>query len=148
MQNPYQYDFQIPQPLQVPNSPFGGAAPQPGMGIAPLAPPPQAGQGNDNMSAAEKARLAALLGTYGDQLELDNLEKQMAQAEALRQAMPEGRDNGRVYTAANPLEFIGKGIGDYKLMKKRQETEAAAAPIRTRIGTNAKTYGDFILKDL
>ena len=141
----YPYNFKPPGQQQVPNSPLmPGAAPQPGMGIAPLEGPPQAPEAG----SAEAAQLAALLGTFGDQMELSNLEKQMAAAEALRMGTPEGRDSGRVYTAANPLEHLGKGIGDYKLMKKRQENEAAAAPIRKRIGENTKTFGEIALKDI
>ena len=146
MANPYDpFAPRSPQPpMQMPNSPLRqGAAPQPGMGIAPIAGAPEAGS-----QSAEQAQLAALLGTYGDQLELSDLEKQMAQAEALRMATPEGRNAGRVYVAANPLEHIGKGIGDYKLMKKRQENEAARKPIRERIGTNVKKYGEIALKDI
>jgi hypothetical protein len=133
-----------PGMLQMPNSPgkpMPGAAPQPGMGIAPLQQPPQAG-------SAEAAQIAALLGTYGDTQELESLDQQMAQAEALRMSSPEMRGNGRVQTAANPLEFIGKGIGDYKLMKKQQETDAAKKPIRERIGGNVKKYGELAIKDL
>jgi hypothetical protein len=138
----YPYNFKPPGTPQVPNSPLQqGAAPQPGMGIAPIAEAPQAG-------SAEAAELAALLGTYGDQMELSNLEKQMAAAEALRMGTPEGRQAGRVYVAANPLEHLGKGIGDYKLMKKRKENEAAQKPIRERIGTNVKKYGEIALKDI
>ena len=136
---PYQYNPQNPYgQLNVPNSPL---MPQPQGG------PPQAPEAGA-MSAAEQAQIAALLGTFGDQMELDTLEKQMAQAEALRQAAPEGRQAGRVYVAANPLEHLGKGIGDYKLMKKRQEIEAAQKPIRERIGTNVKTYGELATKGL
>jgi hypothetical protein len=119
---------------------------QPGGIQAPQAPAaaPQAGA----MTPAEQAQIAALLGTYGDTQEIDALEKQMAQAEALRMATPEGRNAGRVYVAANPLEHLGKGIGDYRLMKKRKETEAATAPIRKRIGENVATYGKIATKDL
>jgi hypothetical protein len=144
----YPYNFKPPGQPQVPNSPLmPGAAPQPGMGIAPLAGPPQAPQAGDP-SNAEAAQIAALLGTFGDQMELSNLEKQMAAAEALRMGTPEGRQAGRVYVSANPLEHLGKGIGDYKLMKKRKENEAAQEPIRKRIGENVKTYGGIITKDL
>jgi hypothetical protein len=141
----YPYNFKPPGQPQVPNSPMApGYTPQPGMGIMPTAAP----QGAPQAGSPEAAELAALLGTYGDQMELSNLEKQMAAAEALRMAAPEGRNAGRVYVAANPLEHLGKGIGDYKLMKKRQENEAAQKPIRERIGTNVKKYGEIALKDI
>jgi hypothetical protein len=104
--------------------------------------PPQAPQaGGENPYGLDPQVLEALLGTYGDQMEVGALEKQMAAAEALRMATPEGRSTGRVYTAANPLEHLGKGIGDYKLMKQRKANEAAQAEARKRIGENVATYG-------
>ena len=122
------YDPLKPPGLQVPNS--------------PMMPPQAAPQaGSQNPYGLEPAVLEAMLGTYGDQMEVSALEKQMAAAEALRMGAPEGRSSGRVYTAANPLEHLGKGIGDYKLMKKRKENEAAQAAARGRIGESVKTYG-------
>jgi hypothetical protein len=126
---PYQYN--LPPGMQVPNSP-----------MAPQGGPPQAPQaGAQNPYGLDPAVLEAMLGTYGDQMEVSALEKQMAAAEALRQATPEGRQAGRVYVAANPLEHLGKGIGDYKLMKQRKANDAAQAEARKRIGENVKTYG-------
>jgi hypothetical protein len=124
-----------------------GAPPQPPQGISPLAPPPQAGQPGQ-LSAAEQAQIAALLSTYGDTQEIGALEKQMAAAEALRMATPEGRSSGRVYTAANPLEHLGKGIGDYKLMKQRKANDTAQAEARDRVSRNVQKYGEYALKDL
>ena len=102
--------------------------------------PPQAGA-QQNPYGLDPAMLEAMLGTYGDQLEMSALEKQMAAAEALRMGAPEGRSSGRVYTAANPLEHLGKGIGDYKLMKQRQANDASQKTVRDRIGENVKLYG-------
>jgi len=139
------YDpYPFKRPTQVPNSPLLQPVPQ-----AQAMPSQQPlDPASMDPSQAEAAQMAALLGTYGDQMELTELEKQMAQAEALRMGTPEGRQAGRVYVAANPLEHLGKGIGDYKLMKKRQATEAASKPIRERIGTNVKKYGEIALKDI
>jgi hypothetical protein len=144
---PYQYNLPKMPAMNLPNSPLKpGYTPQPGMGIMPTAGPQEPPQAGD--SSAEAAQLAALLGTYGDQMELSELDKQLAAAEALRMGTPEGRSSGRVYTAANPLEHLGKAIGDYKLMKKRQATEETARPIRERIGTNVAKYGKLALKDI
>jgi len=113
-------------------------------GMQPQAPgmqPPQAPQAGENPYGLDPAVLEAMLGTYGDQMEVSALEKQMEQANALRMATPEGRSSGRVYTAANPLEHLGKGIGDYKLMKQRQKNEADQAAARGRISESVKTYG-------
>ena len=115
--------------MQVPNSPMMPGAPQ----------APQAGA--QNPYGLDPAVLEAMLGTYGDQMEVGALEKQMAQAEALRMDTPEGRQAGRTYVAANPLEHLGKGIGDYKLMKQRKASDAAQAEIRKRIGENVASYG-------
>lgn len=116
--------YQYPQQPQVPGLPQA----------------PQAGA-QQNPYGLDPAVLEAMLGTYGDQMEVGALEKQMAAAEALRMGTPEGRNAGRVYVAANPLEHLGKGIGDYKLMKQRKANEAAQAEARKRIGENVKTYG-------
>ena len=91
--------------------------------------------------------IEAMLGTFGEQLELSQLEKQAEQARALRNAPgPEGRDSGRLYTAAHPLEHIGAGIQKYREGKKVKEAEEAAAKKRTTIGTNVKEYGKNIPK--
>jgi hypothetical protein len=134
------YDFTQRPGMQVPYSPMPGM--QPPQAGAPQAP--QAG----TMSPAEQAQIAAMLANYGDVQEIDALEKQMAQAEALRMATPEGRSSGRVYTAANPLEHLGKGIGDYKLMKQRKANEAAQAEARKRVSENVANYGKIATKDL
>jgi hypothetical protein len=66
----------------------------------------------DTASAEELERLMSL-GIAPDQQAL--LKDQMSQAQALRnRANPEMRGNGRVMTAANPLEFVGA------VMQKRQ----------------------------
>jgi hypothetical protein len=128
------------KPLMPGQQPQGPMAP----GMQPTGQPPQAGQ----MSAAEQAQIAALLSTYGDTQEISALEKQMAAAEALRMGTPEMRGNGRVMTAANPLEHLGKGIGDYKLMKQRKANDASQAEARKRVSTNVQKYGEYALKDL
>lgn len=122
-------------------APMQGAPQVPNSPMLPPAAAPQAGSQPQNPYGLDPAVLEAMLGTYGDQLEIGALEKQMEQANALRQATPEGRSVGRVYVAANPLEHLGKGIGDYKLMKQRKANEAAQAEARKRIGENVKTYG-------
>jgi hypothetical protein len=127
------------------NNPYG-APMGPGMlptmpGQQPQAPAAPQAPSVQNPYGLDPQVLEAMLGTYGDQLEIGALEKQMEQANALRQATPEGRQAGRVYVAANPLEHLGKGIGDYKLMKQRKANEAAQAEARKRIGENVRTYG-------
>lgn len=86
--------------------------------------------------------LAALLGTYGDQLELGALESQQAQADALRnQAGPEGRSSGRVYTAANPLEELGHIGQMYAGKRMNDRIQRKGAKLRGRIGEGVRQYG-------
>lgn len=50
------------------------------------------------------------------------LAKQMQQAQMLqRQPGPQGRQSGRVFTAANPLEFVGAGLQQYAGMRKEKQ---------------------------
>lgn len=57
----------------------------------------------------------AMLSTYGNRMELDELDRQLSEANALRDTpLPEGRQAGRTFVAANPLEFIGAGIKQFK----------------------------------
>jgi len=59
------------------------------------------------------------------------LAKQAQQARMLQQtAMPEGRSNGRVYTAANPLEFIGHGLQQYAGIRKERQAEEKMDELR------------------
>jgi hypothetical protein len=91
---------------------------------------------------AEMAQMAAMLGTYGDQLELGGLEGQQAQADALRGAkVPEGRDSGRVYTAANPLEVLGTVAQQYAGKHMNDKLSKSEGKLRARIGENVKQYG-------
>ena len=144
MQNPYQYDFPIPQTPQVPMSPFGGAAPQPGMGIAPIAQPPKAGE-QAAKTPGEVAALAALMQQFGLQLKEQELTDQMAFADALRRKTPEGRDNGRVYSAANPLEHIGTAWQNYNTGKMRKEAEEERRKTNQTRGENVGRVGVKIL---
>jgi hypothetical protein len=124
-----------PPPMQgVPQGP--GMLP-PGMG-GPQAPQaPQAGQPDQSRMLEE-----ALLGTYGDVMENDALGEQMARADALRNtASPEMRGNGRVQTAANPMEFIGRGMQQWEGRKRANAIEGQQAATRGRIGEAVKKYG-------
>jgi hypothetical protein len=111
----------------------------PGMGQEVPQINPDTGQ---PFSEAEMAQMAAMLSTYGDQLELGSLEGQQAQADALRGAqVPEGRSSGRVYTAANPLEVLGTIGQQYAGKRKADKIERKGGKLRGRIGENVKQYG-------
>jgi hypothetical protein len=78
--------------------------------------PPDA---TEEMTDEELQQLMAL-GIIPDQQ--GALEKQMALAEQLRyRNNPEMRGNGRVQTAAHPLEFLASGIQGYKAGKQIEE---------------------------
>lgn len=100
----------------------GAQPPQPGM----MSPGMTAGttQGPQQPGQIDPALYAQLLGTQGDLRELEDLDKQLAQAQALRDtAMPEGRSTGRIYTAANPLEHIGALMRVARGAKEEREIE-------------------------
>lgn len=88
--------------------------------MAFLAPNDMSGE----MSEEEIQQLIAL-GIIPDKQ--SDIKDQIAQAQALRQKVPEMRGNGRVQVAANPLEFLGQGIQNYKAgktiedLRKKQE---------------------------
>lgn len=89
-----------------------------------------------------RADIEAMLGTYGEQLELGSLEGQQAQADALRGAkVPEGRSSGRVYTAANPLEVLGTIGQQYAGKRMNDRIEKKGGKLRSTIGENVKKYG-------
>ena len=86
--------------------------------VDPNAPP----EGVDPEEWARYVAMQQILSgsTYNE--EMDMLAKKRATAEALRyQEGPEGRQAGRVYVAANPLEHIGRGIQQYKAGKQLGE---------------------------
>ena len=57
---------------------------------------------------------------------------QMSTAEALRDtATPEGRQTGRVYTAANPLEHIGRAANQYVGKQQVGSTQDALRKLGT-----------------
>lgn len=76
----------------------------------------------DDFSELSEEDLQALLelGILDDQGSM--LSDQLAQANAVRnRPMPQAQSNGRVTTAANPLEYMG-----YVMQTKKAEEEAAA----------------------
>ena len=95
--------------------------PQPGMGLLPLQAPATPQSGYDPLRDPKVREF--LLSTYGNKMELDALEKQAERVRALRRESPEGREAGRVYVAANPLEHIGAAWQNYNVMKKERELE-------------------------
>lgn len=153
-------------PVNVPPLPMGGApmgmmggmGGAPPMGPPPVAPPMQdpmaQGPSREQMlpqvgppkppvdpNAIPESVLDSLLQTPIEQGELLGLEEQRERANALRDtALPEGRQAGRTFVAANPLEFIGAGIKQYRGAKESKELQGKIGEKRTSIGTKQGTY--------
>lgn len=139
-------------PPFAPRQQVGPPAPSTGAGVGPPAPTssgytsgtvdPYARDPRD-ISNYPPEVLVGLLGTQGDVRDLSALEKQLEQANALRNdwSMPEGRSSGRVYTAANPLEFIGKGMQTYAQNKKAKKLEGDTEAKRKTIKEKEQDVG-------
>lgn len=71
--------------------------------------------------------------------------RQMAVQEGLRyQGAPEGRQAGRTYVAANPLEHIGKGLEQYNAMKRMKELEAQRGTMQGQQTAGRGMYWDLL----
>lgn len=80
--------------------------------------------------------------------ELAAVDKKLAQAEALRNQMltaPEGRSSGRVYTAANPLEHIGRLMQGYQGMKQAKALDTQRGGILDAERKRQREYADAVL---
>lgn len=63
--------------------------------------------------------------------EIEALQKQLVQAQMLRGTpMPEMRGNGRVQTAANPMEFIGAGLQQYAGKRRADAAQSQIDALR------------------
>jgi len=81
----------------------------------------------------EQLELLKRLGIIPEELEA--LQAQLEQANLLRNAPgPEGRDSGRVYTAANPLEHIGSVWQKYNANKEALGLEGKRAGLLGEMG--------------
>lgn len=98
--------------------------------------------GLEQMSEEELQKMVEL-GVIDEQM-AENA-RQMALQEQLRyQAAPEGRQAGRTYVAANPLEHIGKGLEQYNAAKKIKELEAQRGVLEGKQTQGRQTYWDII----
>lgn len=81
----------------------------------------------------EQLELLKRLGIIPE--ELEDIQLQLEQANLLRNAAgPEGRDSGRVYTAANPLEHIGSLMQKYNANKQATGLEAKRSGLVGEMG--------------
>ncbi len=100
-----------------------------------------------SMSPEEQEQfLQRLYGNYNAEKEI--LNDQMSQAGALRdQAGPQGRQTGRVYNAANPLEHLA-GFGNYVAGERGMAT--AQDKLRSMGDEQAgarRTAGEYLMRD-
>lgn len=59
------------------------------------------------------------------------LAKQIQQAQMLQQQQgPQGRQTGGIYTAANPLEFVGAGLQQYAGIRKERQAQEKLDELR------------------
>lgn len=131
------------EPVDGPNPPTGSAVSVSGSGAFAtppqpipahpqrVAPTPLQGQDPWNMSPEAATAIGGLAGAPE---ELEALNKEAALADELRNTgMPEGRNAGRVFVAANPLEFVGAGVKQYRGWKKTREVEKERDAILSRV---------------
>jgi hypothetical protein len=98
----------------------------------------------ENMSEEEIAQLMEL-GILDDQGNI--LDKQLAQAQAVRNAPgPEGRDSGRVYTAANPLEHIVNAAQGIKAGREIEDIAKKQEELLAQQTAGRKTFLDALRK--
>lgn len=72
--------------------------------------------------------------------------RQMQMAEKLRYdtAGPEGRQAGRVYVAANPLEHIGRGMEQWNAQKRMGELDKEREVMQGQQTAGRQTYWDIL----
>lgn len=98
--------------------------------------------GLESMSEEDLQRLVEL-GVIDEQM-AENA-RQMALQEELRyRGMPEGRDSGRVYTAANPLEFAGELLSQYNAQKKIKGLEKERGVLQDKQTAGRQSYWDIL----
>lgn len=98
--------------------------------------------GLDNMTEEDLKKLVEL-GVIDESM-AENA-RQMQLAEQLRYAAgPEGRSSGRVYTAANPLEFLGHGLQQWNAQKRMKELESKRGEMQKQQTAGRQTYWDIL----
>lgn len=140
-------------PLEAPTTPQQAVAQALRGGGASPAPASQAPTGSIEGEDPMTAYLASMGGSVGDLGELSDEADEVAQdyAEAqkdLDTPMPEGRNSGRVFTAANPLEFLGAGLRIYGGRKAAKKAREERKRIRTERSQRLDEWGDALSRAL
>ena len=74
------------------------------------------------------------------------LKMQMALAEKMRGKMPEMRQAGNVSVAANPLEFLAKGLNDFQGRKSEKDAMAKQQMLIDELRKARATYGRNVMQ--
>lgn len=95
--------------------------------------PPQPQQSGSPLGDIPPEVLAELLALGGIEGQLGDLagQEQLAQMLRYRQG-PEGRQAGRVYTAANPLEHLAHGIQGYRAGQELKQIPGQREDLRNQ----------------
>lgn len=83
------------------------------------------------------------LGVIDEQM-AENARQMMLQEKLRYQAMPEGRQAGRTYVAANPLEHLSTGVEKYQAAQKIRDLEAQRAGMEGQQTAGRATYWDLL----
>lgn len=134
-----------PNPALIPQAPPQRLGTPDPMGPKLTDPLPPAPGMKDPFAGVSGEQLQALM-ELGILPELQaGLDDQISQADALRNAPgPEGRDSGRVYTAANPLEFIGAGLQSYAGMREGKKLRSQREEALKKSAETRRTYFDLV----
>lgn len=98
--------------------------------------------GLEDMTEEDLQKLVEL-GVIDEQM-AEN-QRQMRLAEELRfQKGPEGRQAGRTYVAANPLEHLGTGIQQWQAQKRMGELEKQRGEMGQQQTEGRKSYWDVL----
>ena len=103
------------------------------------------GEGDFDLSNLSEEELQQLvsLGVIDDNM-AENARQMKMQEELRYGAGPEGRDSGRVYTAANPLEHMGKLLQQYNAQKKMDELGQQRTAMGQQQTAGRGTYWDLL----
>jgi len=98
--------------------------------------------GLENMTEEDLQKLVEL-GVINEQM-AENARQKALQEQLRYQAQPEGRDSGRVYTAASPLEHMGTLLEKYNANKKIKELDTERGVLEGQQTAGRQTYWDIL----
>lgn len=103
----------------------------------------------DFLSQYGGALLPYMSQMQGAEEQAGDIAQQQAIAQNLADTeLPEGRGFGRVYTAANPLEFLGAGIKQYRGYKEKKKLDEDLKILRGDTKSGRDTFNKAIVEAL